>query len=305
MKWLEVAVRIPADGVEMISLIFEELGSGGVAIDDPALIYNKMQSGEWDACEFPEIQCKREMPLVTAYFPLDEKTSELLQELKRRIKKLGYHPDIVTREKREEDWANAWQAYYKPFTVGKKFFIKPVWEEAKLEHNRITLNLDPGMAFGCGTHPTTSMCLEIVENTITGGEEVYDVGTGSGILAIAAAKLGAKRVVAVDLDRTAVKVARNNVKLNAVGEIVRVQHGDLLSNHSGKADIVIANIVADVIIKLAPDAYQILNAGGRFITSGIINTREEDVLTVLKREGFALKERKINGDWRAFLLQKE
>ncbi|MBM7855711.1 ribosomal protein L11 methyltransferase [Desulfohalotomaculum tongense] len=305
MKWLEAAVHTPPEGVEMVALIFEELGSGGVAIDDPALIYNKMQSGEWDVCEYPEVELKQEMAVVKGYFPLDSGTADLLAELKKRISSVGIEPKIFNREVKEEDWATAWQAYYKPFKVGRKFLIKPYWEKITPEPGRFILELDPGMAFGCGTHPTTSMCLEFIEECIGGGEEVCDVGTGSGILAVAAAKLGAAPVVAVDMDKTAVKVAQKNVRLNGVEDKVQVLQGDLLSGYSRQADVIIANIVADVIIKLAPGAAKALKEKGFLITSGIINHREEEVLAVLRRENFVLEDKKCSGDWRALLLRKK
>ncbi|MTI81485.1 MAG: 50S ribosomal protein L11 methyltransferase [Firmicutes bacterium] len=302
MKWLEIAVDIPAEGLEMVSLIFEELGSGGVVIDDPAIIYSKMQSGEWDICEYPDVQPQQKAPVVKGYFPLDENSSFLIGDLENRIGRLGYQPKIFTREVKEEDWATAWKAYYKPFKVGKKFLVKPNWEELDNSSDRLLLDMDPGMAFGCGTHPTTSMCMELIEDYVCGDEEVCDVGTGSSILAIAAAKLGANHVVAVDLDKTAVKVARSNVQLNNVEDKVQVLHGDLLSQYNGQADVVIANIVADVIIKLAPDAAKVLKPGGYFITSGIIDHREEEVISLLKQQGFDLVKRRTNGDWRALVL---
>lgn len=307
MNYLEVAVHTPPEGVEMISLIFEELGSGGVAIDDPALLIKYIESGRWDHWEFPdEMLDRRRMPVVKGYLPVDG-AEQKLACLEERISKLNLstEPKIYIREIKEEDWATAWQAYYKPLNIGKRFFIKPSWEEAAADPGRIMLELDPGMAFGCGNHPTTTMCLELMENLIAGGEEVCDVGTGSGILAIAAAKLGAASVTAIDLDETAVKVAKENVRINDAADKVRVIHGNLLDHYRGCPDLMIANIIADVIIKLAADAYQLLKPGGSFITSGIIKERAEEVLEAVTLNGFKLKERMTEGEWVAYLLKKE
>ena len=307
MNYLEVAVHTPAEGVEMISLIFEELGSGGVAIDDPALLVEYIESGRWDYWEFPDEMLDRQrMPVVKGYLPVDD-AKQKLACIEERISKLNLstEPKIYIREVKEEDWATAWQAFYKPLNIGKRFFVKPSWEEAAAEPERITLELDPGMAFGCGNHPTTTMCLELMEDLIVGGEEVCDVGTGSGILAIAAAKLGASSVTAIDLDETAVKVAKENVRINDAADKVRVIHGNLLDHYRDCPDLMIANIIADVIIKLSPDAYQLLKPGGTFITSGIIKDRAEEVLTAVKSSGFKLIERKTEGEWVAYRLQKE
>lgn len=308
MKWLEVAVHTPGEGVELVSLIFDDLGAGGVAIDDPAIIYKYIQSGQWDCWEFSLDMLSREMPVVKGYFPVGKDTTETLKQLKARLDlvNISPNPQILTREIDEEDWATSWKVFYKPMAVGEKFLVKPTWEETPENHTqRIVLNMDPGMAFGCGSHPTTGMCLEFIEECISGGEEVCDVGTGSGILAIAAAKLGANPVVAVDLDEVAVRVAKENIQINGVEEQVQVMQGFLLDHYQGKADVVIANIVANVIISFAPDAYQTLKTGGMFIASGIINDRAQEVLSAVQQAGFVLQSSRSEGEWTAFLLRKE
>ncbi|MEG6614840.1 50S ribosomal protein L11 methyltransferase [Peptococcaceae bacterium 1198_IL3148] len=306
MNWLEVAVHTPTEGIEIISFIFEDLGTGGVAIDDPALIYKYIESGVWDYWEFPDEVLNREMPIVKGYFPATEAAEQKVTQLKERLSKLDLKtkPKIYVREIKEEDWATAWQAYYKPVKVGQRFIVKPTWEEIKVEPNQVVLEMDPGMAFGSGTHATTTMCLEFIEDCIIGGEMVCDVGTGTGILAIAAAKVGAKKVLAVDVDEVAVKVAKENIAGNMVADKVQVVQGNLLDHFAGEADVIIANIVADVIIKLAPDALEALRPGGYLITSGIIRDRAEEVLSALQQTGFKLQGQRHQGEWVALLLTK-
>ncbi|WP_031513247.1 50S ribosomal protein L11 methyltransferase [Desulfofalx alkaliphila] len=307
MKWLEVSVHTPSDAVELVSLIFEELGVGGVAIEDPAIIYRYIESGVWDHWDFSEDELKNAKAVVKAYLPPQKDTKMMLEQLQQRLKNLDIvpFPKIYTREIDEEDWANAWKAFYKPLYIGRRFLVKPSWEEVEDGHKRIVLDLDPGMAFGCGSHATTAMCLEYLEDLIVGGEEVCDVGTGSGILAIAAAKAGASSVLAVDLDEVAVEVAKKNVQLNGVAAQVQVKRGNLLEVYRQRADLIIANIVADVIIQLAPDAYQALKGGGHFIASGIIKDRAGEVQSVLQQTGFKVQAISNKGEWVAYLLGKE
>lgn len=306
MKWLEVAVHTSAEGVEAVALIFEELGTGGVVIEDPALIDQYIKAGAWDYWEIPDAVLNQPQPIVKAYFPVNEHTPQKLKSLEQRLAALDLPnvPQIFHRQVDEQDWATAWQAYYKPLRVGRRWLIKPTWEDIAAGPEDIVIEMDPGMAFGSGTHATTAMCLEFLEDCIQGGETVWDVGTGTGILAIGAAKLGARQVLAVDLDEVAVKVARENVAGNGVAARVQVQQGDLLTNLNGAADIIIANIVADVIIKLAPAAYRRLNTGGYFISSGIINDRAEEVQESLKQQGFNIVSTRRQGEWVAYLWQK-
>ncbi|GAB6158113.1 50S ribosomal protein L11 methyltransferase [Desulfotomaculum varum] len=303
MNWLEIAVHVPHEGIDMVSNIFDELGAGGVVIEDPALISQYIEANIWDHYEFPPEVLNRPLPVVKAYLPegagLEDKLA-LLQEKLARLP-LPAVPRWDTARVAEEDWATAWMAYYKPVEIGQKLAVKPSWEAYTPPPGRLVLELDPGMAFGCGNHPTTTMCMEFLEGIIKGGETVADVGTGTGILAITAAKLGAARVLAVDLDEVAVKVARDNVRLNGVQDRVEVLHGNLLDQVSRPVDIVIANIVASVIILLAPDVVRILKKGGFFIASGIINSRADEVKARLLETGFQVLESKADGEWVSYL----
>ncbi|VFU19654.1 ribosomal protein L11 methyltransferase (fragment) [anaerobic digester metagenome] len=182
--------------------------------------------------------------------------------------------------------------------------VRPSWEDYRAVEGELVIELDPGMAFGCGTHPTTSLCLKLLENYIRGGERIYDVGTGSGILAVAAAALGAGRVVAVDLDPVACRAAAENVARNRVEGIVRVVQGNLLDNLNGGADLVVANIIAGVIISLAPDAAAALVPGGFLIASGIIRHRAEEVRDALEEAGLTPWEQLEEGEWTAIVAKK-
>lgn len=307
MNWLEISVHVPHEGIDMVSNIFDDLGAGGVVIEDPALINQYIEANIWDHYEFAPEVLNRPMPIVKAYLPegpnLENKLA-LLQELLIALP-LPTVPVFESHEVAEEDWATAWMKYYKPVEIGNKLAVKPSWEDYTPEQPRIVLEMDPGMAFGCGNHPTTTMCMEYLEGIVRGGETVADVGTGTGILAITAAKLGAAKVLAVDLDEVAVKVAGENIERNGVADTVEVFHGNLLDKINSKVDIVIANIVANVIILLAPDVLRILKTGGYFITSGIIQFRAEEVRKKLEQTGFRVLERKEDGEWVAYLCVLE
>ncbi|RKO66219.1 50S ribosomal protein L11 methyltransferase [Desulfofundulus salinus] len=303
MQWLEIAITTPAEWVEAVSNMFIELGTGGVAIEDPALFSLYLQEPQ-DEVALDPLSLPRE-PVVKAYLPVDENLDARLAALKERLTAVAGEGifNINTKKIREEDWACSWKAYYKPVCVGRKLVVKPAWEEYRALAGQVVIEMDPGMAFGCGTHPSTRLCLSLLEDVLAGGEVVVDVGTGSGILAIAAALLGARRVVAVDNDPVAVAAARQNVEQNRVQDLVEVVCGDLLANIEGPVDVVVANIVADVIIRLALQARKILKPDGLFIASGIIKGREHDVAGALHSHGFEIIDRRCSGEWHALLAR--
>lgn len=297
--------------VDAVSEILVDCGAAGVVIEDPEMIKACIADNIWDAFEFPSELLERDYVRIAAYFPVDSRIDERLARLREILKdiKSNNFPDssmeITLSEVREEDWANSWKAYYKPVKVGNRIVIKPTWEEYVPGEGEIVIELDPGMAFGTGTHSTTVMCLRVLEGLIKGGETVFDIGTGSGILAIAAAKLGASTVSAVDIDSVAVKAAIGNVEVNNVGDRVEILAGNLLDNVSGQADIVVANIVADVIKLVCPDAAKAVKPGGIFLTSGIIAPREQEVIEAVQHVGFVIKEVIREGDWRSLVAVKE
>ena len=300
MNWREVAVTISAEGEEIVADLFYQLGCPGVSIDDPQILRGYIESGSWDFHDFGEVELTG-TTVVKGYFPEDDELPAKLEALDRGLADLlKRFPDWVVQAKglslKEEDWANSWKAYFKPLRVGQRFLIKPSWEEVTPAEQDLILELDPGMAFGTGTHATTTLCLKALEQLVKPGQTVFDLGTGSGILAIAAAKLGAK-VEAVDLDPVAVRVAQENVELNKVEDSVRVARGDLGTVLTGQADVVIANIIADVILILLPDLQRILKPGGEFLASGIIEHRAEDVAEGMKAAGLEVLERVEDAGW--------
>ncbi|TYO97249.1 50S ribosomal protein L11 methyltransferase [Desulfallas thermosapovorans] len=302
MTWLEIAVTAPAELVEVVANVFNEIGSGGVVIEDPALIVELVTKGNAEtvspALELPQ----GGQTTVKGYFCCDCSLPERLESLSRRLTNLPVR--WRTREVREQDWATAWQKYYKPLRVGKNIVVKPYWEDYCARVGEIIIELDPGMAFGCGTHATTAMCLVLLEEFAPGCAVVYDVGTGSGILAVAAALLGARQVSAVDIDETAVRAARENARRNGVADRVSVARGNLLDDlAAGQADLVVANIIADVIISLAPAAAAALKPGGRLIASGIINERAREVRRALVAAGLEPVKELTEGEWVAVVYR--
>lgn len=197
----------------------------------------------------------------------------------------------------QQDWENAWKQYYKPVKVSDKIVIKPTWEEYNAKLNELVIELDPGMAFGTGTHETTNMCIQALERHIDSNCSVLDIGCGSGILSIAAAKLGADRVLGVDLDPVAVKVSKENIEQNNLLGFVEIRHGNLMDVVTEKADIVVANIIADIVIKLADEVANYMKEDGLFISSGIIMPRLEEVKKAIEDKGFKILEVNTQGEW--------
>ena len=303
MNWREVAVTVSSEGEEAVADLFYQLGCPGVSVEDPELLSSYIESGTWDYHDFGEVELTGSS-VVKGYFPEDNELTDKLKKLDLGIRELLQRsPHWVVQAKgislKEEDWATAWKAYFKPIHIGEHFLIKPTWESVDILEGDIVLELDPGMAFGTGTHATTTLCLRTLEHVVKPGQRVFDLGTGSGILAIAAAKLGAK-VDAVDLDSVAIRVAQENVDLNQVSDCVRVVRGDLGTVLTGQADVVIANIIADVILMLLPDLKRILHADGDFLASGIIENRADDVEAGLKEAGFKVIERVEDSGWILF-----
>lgn len=299
MNWREVAVTVSSEGEEAVADLFYQLGCPGVSVEDPELISHYIESGIWDYHAFGEIRLTG-TSVIKGYLCEGEEMEERLVRLEAGLRQLLQdNPEWVVQAKgvtvKEEDWASAWKAYFKPVRVGT-FLIKPTWEEADPQPGDVLLELDPGMAFGTGTHPTTTLCLKKLGEMIRPGQKVYDLGTGSGILAIAAAKMGAE-VEGIDLDPVAVQVAQENVELNQAGGQVRIRQGDLGTLLEGPADVVVANIIADVIIMLLADLPRLLRTDGEFLASGIIDSRAEEVEVAMGRAGLTVVERVEDAGW--------
>lgn len=312
-RWAQVKVKIRREAVEAVTALFLDLGAGGVVLDDD------------DA----------DAPFLIAYWADDEQLQGRLRRLREGLAGLPAHGlpaeagDVDVTWVEEEDWAHGWKAHFRPQPVGSRLLIRPTWDadgdgegaHGEAAHGepahggqgrgpgteRITIWLDPGMAFGTGHHPTTRLCLELLEQWVTPGTGVADVGTGSGILAIAAARLGAGRVVAVDVDPNAVKVAEANAAVNGVEEHVVFAPGSAsraLELAGGPVPLVVANITADVLIFLKDDLAKLVAPEGRLVVSGIVVQKWDGVVAAYASLGFAVEEERRDDDWVAAVLKR-
>ncbi|TYR82817.1 50S ribosomal protein L11 methyltransferase [Priestia megaterium] len=312
MKWSEICIHTTQEAIEPISHILHESGASGVVIEDPADLIKERDTtfGEiyqLDANDYPE-----EGVIIKAYLPVNSFLGETVEGIKEAINGLLVYDfdlganKVTISEVNEEEWATAWKKYYHPVKISERFTIVPTWENyERVNTDELIIELDPGMAFGTGTHPTTVMSLQGLERTIEREDTVIDVGTGSGVLSIGAALLGAKDVQALDLDEVAVRSARLNIKLNKVQDVVTVSQNNLLNNINGPVDVVVANILAEVIVRFVDDAFNVLKPGGTFITSGIISAKKEEVKAALVEAGFIIQEVTVMEDWVAIIAKKQ
>ena len=299
--WVEILLKVSVADVDSASDIATMTVPYGFYIED----YSDLEQGareiaHIDLIDEDLLQKDREHAIIHIYIEPTENPNEAVDFLKARLdaEKIDYSLD--TENISEDDWANNWKQYFKPTEIGERLLILPEWESAP-ETERAILKLDPGAAFGTGTHATTKLCLQVLDKVVQGGETVLDIGCGSGILSIASLLLGAKSAVGVDIDSLAVKTAKQNAEKNDYYEpqFTAVQ-GDLAEEISGKYDICVANIVADVIIRLCENVVDYMNDGALFITSGIIDTRADEVYAALINAGFEVTERFESGGWVAF-----
>lgn len=304
MNWLEVSVQVTHAAAEAAADILTAQGTQGVAIDDPQLINDLRASNTWELCDIPE-QENTEIVTISAYYAEDEKLAARLANIDRelaaveeRIGPCRFGP-AKFRTVSESDWANEWKQYFHVTHVGKSLVIKPSWENYAPAPGEKVIGIDPGMAFGTGTHHTTNMCMERLEAVLAEKKDalVFDVGSGSGILSVAAALCGARAVKAVDIDGVAVRVARENVAANKLSDVIEVREGDLLHGTEGVADVIVANIIADIIILLLPDIPGKLAADGVFLASGIITERRADVEKAAAANGLRLAHAAERGGW--------
>ncbi|QJA08003.1 50S ribosomal protein L11 methyltransferase [Romboutsia sp. CE17] len=311
MKWIEVTIKTTTEAVEAITNILDDLRTGGVMIEDPKdFFFQKKNELDWDYVE-EEVFNKRNSDgvLIKTYISEERNVMELVETIKQKVSALTRfgidigEGSVSLGQVNEEDWANEWKKYYKPTKIGEKLVVKPTWEDYDVQDGDLVIELDPGMAFGTGTHETTTMCMRELEKYVREDSKVFDIGCGSGILAIAAAKLGAKDVIAVDLDEVAVKVAAENVAHNNVEDAVKVLHGNLIDVVDDKADVVVANIIADIIKILAKDVHSCMKEDAVFISSGIIHAKVDEVKASLIENGFEIVEVKTLGEWNAIVAK--
>lgn len=302
--WLEIACDIPADLADIFAEYLGELSGGGVCIENLNV----------DAFSHSEIALPP-IKTVKAYFSEEEDIDAILREIEQFLDRLAAQapgtslPKPIVSTVCSEDWSTSWKVNFKPLRVGRRLMIVPTWEEAPLNPDDIVLRLDPGMAFGTGGHETTRLCLELLETIMDGmptlmTPSVLDLGTGSGILAIAAVRLGAGRVCAVDIDPQAIEVARENLVINDLANQVECSTTPL-EKLKGAFDVILANILAEELVRLAPQLIERLAAGGMLVLSGILAEKEELVRTGFSVNGLKYRETRRDGEWVALLYQND
>ncbi len=313
MEWIEYKIEVKPGFEQIVENALHIVDVGAFSIDDPNLVDSITQNpGDWDYIDEKFLREKeKELGIVNTTFNIyfsnedqaNKKISSILDNLERL--ELFHNKDFIINKKtvEDKDWAENWKKYYKPIEIGEKFVIKPSWESYKNIENKLVIEMDPGMAFGTGTHESTYMCIELLEKYMETKNEVYDVGCGSGILSIVAHKLGAKKVTAIDMDPTAVKVAKQNITNNSMEETIKVLEGDLLSIVNSKVDLVVANILAEIIISMIKDVKLLLKKDGIFISSGIIVEKAKTVEKELIESGFEVLEIKRKNSWVAIVAK--
>lgn len=310
MRWARISVVTTHEGADLIANILMELGAAGTEIDDPSLVNEYIDAGLWDYTDLPRAE-DTETVTVRAYLPEDARLESSLLALAERIAALRHagaalgagtisHSFVA-----DEDWAETWKAYIHTEKIGERIVVRPTWEEYTPSADEIVIELDPGAAFGTGAHATTAMCLRWLEHLVSPGMRVYDVGCGSGILAVAAAKLGAGEVIAMDYDPVAVSVAEENIRQNNVHNVVACE-SDLLSACEGAApaELITANIIADVIIRLFAQLDRHLALGGTLLASGIIDDRIADVEHAAAQHGFTVLDMTCEKEWAAMIIRR-
>lgn len=304
--WQELTIMVSREAEEAVSNILIDLGSQGVAIDDSADYLG--EAGPFGEV-LPQVE-QLNMVAITAYYPETANLEMIRQEVKERLVQLRDfgleigETQLTTQHLAEEDWADNWKKYFEPARITHDLTIVPSWTDYEVTTGEKIIKLDPGMAFGTGTHPTTKMSLFALEQVLRGGETVLDVGTGSGVLSIASSLLGAKEIFAYDLDDVAVRVAQENIALNAGTENIHVAAGDLLKGIDIEADVIVANILADILVNLTDDAYRLLKDEGYLIMSGIISEKWNLVRESAEAAGFFLETHMIQGEWNACVFKK-
>lgn len=328
MKYIEYKVHASRVGIEMVTGLFDRFGISSVSIDDPADvedILNKKNEYDWDYFdESIKSRADRE-PSVSIYLEDNEENRALIQQIKIEVMKLKHlemdgklgdaplgrlygEASVVD----DNDWKDKWKENFKPIKVTEKIVVKPTWEEYEAEGDSLILEIDPGMAFGTGTHETTSLCMKLMEKYMDAHQDranmnILDVGCGSGILSIAAALLGCENVLGIEIDPDAVKVARENVQLNNVQDQVSVEEGDLMKgigkDGEYRADIIVANLMHNLVMMLAPAAREHMAKNGVFISSGILLEKKDETAKAIREAGFEIVEISEDGEWCAIVAR--
>lgn len=313
MKYIEVKIKTSKSGIDPVLAALMNIGINDAMIDDPdeilAMIASPGPSEWYDESQIPDLSMIE--PAVTVFFADDEEGHSRAKDVRKAIEELaksaaegryGAEADLgelSVSAKVEDDvlWRDKWKEYFKPTKLSNNIVVKPTWCEYKPNEGDIVIEIDPGMAFGTGTHETTMLCIRMIEKYMHSGYKVLDVGSGSGILSIAAAKLGASDVLGIDIDEDAVRVSNENYELNGVSDRAKAIVGDLTAGVDYKANIVVANLLADIVMRLSKDAKRHLRENGIFITSGILTEKSEAVERYMIECGFEIVEKAILGEW--------
>lgn len=313
MKYIEVKIKTSKSGIDPVLAALMNIGINDAMIDDPdeilAMIASPGPSEWYDESQIPDLSMIE--PAVTVFFADDEEGRSKSNDVRKAIEELaksvaegryGAEADLgelSVSAKVEDDvlWRDKWKEYFKPTKLSNNIVVKPTWCEYEPNEEDIVIEIDPGMAFGTGTHETTMLCIRMIEKYMHGGYKVLDVGSGSGILSIAAAKLGASDVLGIDIDEDAVRVSNENYELNGVSDRAKAIVGDLTVGVDYKANIVVANLLADIVMRLSKDVTRHLEEKGIFITSGILTEKSEAVEKCMIECGFEIVEKAILGEW--------
>ena len=294
--WIELSIETPPEYVEPLTEIFHRYGEGGVAVEQPG----GFNPDEGETAPVPD------RVTVKAYLPDDHTTAHRRAQIDVGVRLVAYMAPVTElRERRvgADEWQNGWREFFHVQRVGRRIVICPTWREHDARPDEVVIHLDPGMAFGTGHHPTTRMCLEIIERTVSPGDRVLDLGCGSGILSIASVKLGAARAVGLEIDPVAVSAGRGNIALNDAGDAIELIQGTLPSPSAPPAsfDLVAANISARVVIDMANRLAECAADGATIIVSGVLNERADEVSAALSAAGVSVCERQEDGDWVALV----
>lgn len=310
MKWSEVCIQTTNEAVEPISNVLHECGASGLVIEDPKDLVKEREHTFGEIFELNPADYPMEGVYVKAYLPLNNVFEETVNHIKERINYLPNYEidiglnDVTLTDIDEEDWATAWKKYYKPVKISENVTIVPTWEEYEPHAAEVIIELDPGMAFGTGTHPTTILSIQALERYLAKDNVVIDVGSGSGVLSIASALLGANHVYAYDLDDVAVHSTEINAELNQLNDKIEAKQNNLLEAVNIQANVIVSNILAEIIVKFVADAWDNLEQNGIFITSGIIQGKKQLVLDALNQQGFVVLEINEMDDWISIVAKK-